>query len=94
VAEYHDLIVSVRVYDRAALHAAALKHAMTVDGLTEAGALELLGTPTAPDEDGEDGIDLSACLQMIFDPGVSPDGCDIEESRVEYMRADEDEEEA
>jgi len=28
-------------------------------------------------------IDVSACLQMLFDPGVSPPGCQIEQSLVE-----------
>lgn len=27
--------------------------------------------------------DLTACLQMLFDPGTSPDGCDIQETTAE-----------
>lgn len=88
MAEFHDLTISVRVYDRAALLAAAMKHAQEVDGLSEADAAELLKDT---DEDG-DGVNVSACLQMIFDPGVSPDGCDIQESRAEWVTADDDEE--
>jgi hypothetical protein len=42
-----------------------------------------------PEEDALDllkprgDIDVSACLQMLFDPVLSPPGCQIEQSSVE-----------
>lgn len=45
----------------------------------EAGSVEeYLGPRDAPR--------MEDCLRMIFDPGVSPDGCDIEESSCEAVR--------
>lgn len=85
--ETHTLTLTVRVYDTAALAAAAIKHAMTVDGMSEAEARETLA-----DISEDDGIDVGACLQMLLDPGVSPDGCAIEESRAEYLFGVDDDE--
>lgn len=78
--ETYNLTLTVRVYDTAALAAAAIKHAMTVDGMSEAEARETLA-----DISEDDGIDVGACLQMLLDPGVSPDGCSIQESSVDYL---------
>lgn len=87
MAEFHDVTISVRVYDRKALLAAALQHALTVDKLDEVSARQLL---TDTDEDS-DGVDVSACLRMLLDPGVSPDGCDIQDSSCEFVMDDADE---
>jgi len=72
---YYTVKLEVRVHDEAALHAAALAHAIKTYS-TET-ALELLG-----DGDSET-INVSACLQMLLDPDVSPDGITIEESSVD-----------
>jgi hypothetical protein len=42
------------------------------------------------DDAEEEGVNVEACLQMILDPGVSPDGCEIEESRCEWQTSFEE----
>lgn len=84
MAEFYDVKISVRVFDAPALFEAALKHAVEVDKLPEADARALL-------TDG-DGPDVGQCLQMLFDPGASPSGCEIEESGAEFVSADDEEE--
>lgn len=43
---------------------------------------------TDPDEflKPDDEIDVSACIQMLADPGISWDGTNIEESSCEYLQ--------
>lgn len=74
---YLNVTIAVKVQDPAALFAAALAHAMKVDEMSEADARALLFDA----EEGEP--DLNACLTMLFDPGVSPDGCEIQDTTVE-----------
>lgn len=80
----YDVTITVRVAneDRETLFRAAWAHAITKDGMTGQDATEMLRP--------EGRIDVKACLQMLLDPGVSPDGCDIEESNVELLTLDDD----
>ncbi len=77
-----QFIMDVRVHDADAFYAKALDIAQE-GGLPEAEAVEMLKPG------GE--IDLGACLVMIFDPGISPDGSTIEQSTHEYLEIEEDE---
>jgi hypothetical protein len=89
MAELYALTLNIRVYDRKALFEAALKHAVSVDKLAEPDARALLS------DDGEDdGVDVFACLRMVIDPGVSPDGCEIQDSEVVYEMSDDEDEPA
>lgn len=73
--------LEVEVFDRDAFRNAAIEQAKK-DGLE-----------VGPDS-GFDPDDISDCAKMIFDPGVSPPGCQIEESSVETIGiADDDDEE-
>lgn len=72
------VIIDVTVYDQNALFKAALeRYSKENDEVT------------TPQDDARDllmpggDIDVSACLQMLFDPGLSPPGCEIEQSSVE-----------
>ncbi|MBI2770505.1 MAG: hypothetical protein HYX47_12840 [Burkholderiales bacterium] len=67
--------IDLRVTDAEELFAAALRHATTVESMTQQQAEELLKPA------GE--IDEAACLVMLLDPGVSPSGTEIDESGVE-----------
>lgn len=69
------LWIDLEVTDAEQLYASALRHATTVDSMTQQQAEELLKPA------GE--IDESACLVMLLDPGVSPSGTEIGESGVE-----------
>lgn len=85
MSDTYDLTLSIRVSDRPALLASAIKHAVEVDKLSEEEARAMLA-----DDDEEEGVNVEACLQMLFDPGVSPDGCEIEESRCEWQMSFEE----
>lgn len=76
----YRISLEVRVTDEQALFRSALKHAMEVDNLDEDFAREGL-------TDGSGSIDVVACLQMIFDPGESPDGASIDDSSVVGIHA-------
>lgn len=65
--------MDVTVTDVETLFANAMDHAQVC--MSESDALETLRP------DGE--IDIGACITMILDPGVSPDGMAIEQSFVE-----------
>lgn len=71
--------LDIEVFDKHAFRNAAIVQAKK-DGL-EVGP-----------NSGFDPDDISDCAQMIFDPGVSPPGCKIEESSVETIGTDDDEE--
>ena len=64
--------LEIEVFDKAAFRAAAIEKAKK-DGL-EVG-----------DEAGFDPKDLGRCAMMLIDPGVSPPGCQIEESCAENL---------
>jgi len=66
--------IEVEVVDDNALYAMAVQ---CCEGDTD--AIDLI----LRDDPGE--IDQSACVQMIIDPGESPEGCRIIESRVEAL---------
>lgn len=66
--------LSVEVEDVDTLFNSALNHTTQVDGLTPEEAREILL------DDGK--IDVGACLQALFDPGVSPAGTAIVESEA------------
>lgn len=67
------LTITIRVTDPAALLAAATSHYINEnDGQQPEGFT---------DEDGEPII--SACLIQLFDPGISPNGCEILDSACE-----------
>ena len=70
--------IDIKVHDKAALFAAALLHAVNVDGMDEADAREDL-----MDDDGE--VNVAACIQTILDPGISPRGADIQESACHQL---------
>jgi len=72
------VIIDVTVYDESALFQAACERYCKENeqcAAPEEDALDLL-------RPGGD-IDVSACLQMLFDPGLSPPGCQIEQSSIE-----------
>lgn len=68
-ADTYTVSIDVEVLDANELFKTAMKHATEVDSMSEGDARELL----APEGD----IDIRACLMMVFDPGVSPDGTSI-----------------
>lgn len=69
-----ELVVS----DPAALYKVAFEQALK-DGLDPSDAIETLN----PGPVGDKEIDVAACLQMVLDPGDSPDGTAIQNSSVE-----------
>jgi hypothetical protein len=73
----YTIHIDVRVGDDDVqdLYETALHHAVAVDGLSGKEAEETLKPA------GE--IDVHACLIMLFDPGVSPSGCRIDETYVD-----------
>jgi murein tripeptide amidase MpaA len=73
---YHKLTIEIEVTDKNALFAAAMKNADARE-MGEEEALELL-KPNGK-------VDVDACLQMLLDPGVSPDGAEIEQSSCECL---------
>lgn len=70
----YTLTMDIEVHDVPTLYAAAMRHAVHTDGLTQAEAEELLKP------DGKT-IDVPACLIMMIDPG-SMLGCEIHETSV------------
>lgn len=75
--DLHILTMEVVVFDRDALFAAAMKHAVEHDGLDPIEAKQLL----VPG--GE--ISPGGCLVMLLDPGHMS-GCDIVETRCEAQK--------
>jgi hypothetical protein len=65
---YWTFSLCVEVSEPREVHEAAMRRAVA-DGMSRRDAYSLLGTKRQPD--------MAACLQMLFDPGVSPDGCKI-----------------
>jgi len=72
------VIIDVTVHDKDALFNAALERYCRDNGQC-ATAQDDAFAMLKPGGD----IDVPACLQMLFDPGVSPPGCEIEQSSVE-----------
>ncbi|AXQ69609.1 hypothetical protein HOU03_gp159 [Caulobacter phage CcrSC] len=81
-----QISVNVEVDDLPVLLAAAMAKATGDDGLTEDQARDIL---TNSDPLGRP--DVKACLTMLFDPGVSPDGTSINDSIVTREDYDQDE---
>lgn len=71
----YSVTIDVDVHDKRALYREARAKAK-FDGLGS-NLADLLGTAKKPD--------IGACLIMILDPGSSPDGTSIVESRVEHF---------
>lgn len=71
--------MDIEVYDPEAFAAAARKHAVEVDKYPQGEADEEYTADK-----------LTACAQMLFDPGSGPAGCDIRESAAEIIREEED----
>lgn len=70
--------IDVRVFDERALWRAAYAHYEEENGTADQGHfMEICGNPD--DKEGST-VDVGACLLMLFDPGVSPDGCEIQGS--------------
>lgn len=69
--ELITVTIAVRVHDKKAFVRAAQKRAIN-DGIAK--------TMREAREYGYNTHDLPACAQMLFDPGISPDGCEILES--------------
>lgn len=65
----HTVTTVVNVTDRRALWDAAFLHATSVDEMTPKDARDFLGHRSLPC--------LSACLSILFDPGISPPGTSI-----------------
>ena len=72
----YTVSISVRVHDVEELY----KHAIAV-GTAKADMTEAEAADTLRGEDGK--VNISACLIMVFDPGASPPGCDIQDSSAE-----------
>jgi hypothetical protein len=79
MAEWHRVMLDVRVWDRKALFLAAQARAKA-DGMSRADYLDLRRAHVSP---------IHADLQMLFDPGVSPNGCTIDQSEVESQEGDD-----
>jgi hypothetical protein len=75
----YTVSIDIRVLDEETLFKTALKHATSVDFMPEDQAIEQLKP------EGE--IDVSACLTMILDPGLSPAGTEINGTDVESYYA-------
>lgn len=72
----HQVSLFVDVNDAQALHAHAMKIATEPGtGMAANDAESMLGSAEEPD--------ISACLRMVFDPGVSPPGTSILDSSCE-----------
>lgn len=72
--EYITVTIAVRVYARATFARAAQLRAIN-DGVAT--------TIREARKCGYTVHDLAACAQMLFDPGISPDGCEILESSAQ-----------
>jgi len=74
-----NVMFDVTVHDKRALYKAAMAVAMRDEefcrGMPKAEARELLKPGGS--------IDVAACVQMLIDPGVSPNGMQIENCTVE-----------
>jgi hypothetical protein len=70
----YQVTMDIKVFDEDALFEQAKSHAIAT-GTEEADAIDLLKPA------GE--IDITACLIMLLDPGVSPSGIEIQETTVE-----------
>lgn len=66
--------MDVEINDARQLYDAAVENAKA-DKLTDENILEMLGTPDEPD--------LSACIVQLLDPGMSPPGLTILDSRCD-----------
>ena len=67
VTTSHEISLFVDVHDAKALHAHAMQVATAAEsGMSVEQAESMLGQESEPD--------ISECLRMIFDPGVSPPG--------------------
>lgn len=69
--------LELEITDRDLLFATAKAHAIATCGRTEEEAAEMLSTEGAPD--------LDACIRMLLDPGISPDGLEIQDSACEHF---------
>jgi hypothetical protein len=73
VTTSHEVSLFVDVHDAKALHANAMQIATSNEtGMSVEQAEEMLGQQSEPD--------ISACLRMVFDPGLSPPGTKILDS--------------
>lgn len=72
-----SVTIQVRVQDKERLYKTALEHAVAANGLDE----ELAESILKPG--GE--VSVQACLRELFDPGQSPEGCEIQDSNVELL---------
>lgn len=77
-ADQYRVGIDVEVFDANALFKAAVAHHVKDDSVSEAEARAALTT-----ESGD--ININACLMMLFDPGVSPDGTSILGSEAESV---------
>lgn len=75
MSEYVTVTIAVRVHDARAFARAAQRRAID-DGIA--------GSLREARENGYSVRDLSACAQMLFDPGISPAGCEILESSAQH----------
>lgn len=72
----YAVTIALEVYDPQALYRSAWDSATSgLGGMSPEQATELLGTEQEPD--------VSACLVMVLDPGISPPGTSIHETTVE-----------
>lgn len=72
----YTVSIEVEVTDEAALYESARTYAMNDGGFDDVADLEsCLGTQAEPN--------VSGCLQMLFDPGQSPSGTEIQQCSVE-----------
>lgn len=72
----YTFCVEVTVNDETALHSAAFNRVVEeMSHLSYADVIAMIGSHDEPN--------VEVCLTMLFDPGVSPPGCKIEESRCE-----------
>lgn len=68
--------IEVRVHNAAQLYESAMHRAVVVDGMDKEEAEALL-------QPHSNEIDVEACLIMLFDPGLSPEGTNIIQSSVD-----------
>ncbi len=77
MSDLYSVAIEIRVHDKRALYDQALKQAVDQNSLSLREAREMLGTTRK--------VNVDACLRMILDPGVSPDGTEINESTAELL---------
>lgn len=80
-AVYAAVTLHVKVPSVRELYRSALRHAIAPQGcgMSRSAARELLGAAKAPDIDN--------CLRLLLDPGMSPDGVQINDSDSEHWDA-------